>query len=476
METLLYVKLADQIIAHISEGVYKVGTRLPSVRALSKSHQVSIATVSSAYAILEDRGWAEARPKSGYFVKRSTIEPIDLPKTTRAKPKPRPVTSTELAMQVQSDAVRKEGISFSSAIPDLEFAISAEVRRTFTRLSRLPASFGNGYNASEGLFELRKQIARRAIDAGIHIAPDAIITTLGAQNSISHALRSMTKPGDIVAVESPCYFGLLQMIEAYGLKAIEIPADPADGMSIEALTLALQKWPVKVVLSIAAFSNPLGCVIPADNKRKILQLLAQHDLCLIEDDIYGELQFEGRRPKSFKAFDTDGRVIWCSSVSKTIDPHLRVGWIAPGKYYQAVLQQSFISSIAPPTLPQVVTADIMAKGLLDRHLRHARASYHQRYLRLMELAREHFPKEMRASSAKGGLVAWFEMPRSIDATALYHRCREEGIFIAPGELFSISGLYQHCFRMNFSSPWTPQREQAMATIGQYLKEMLLEHG
>ncbi|TCS35907.1 PLP-dependent aminotransferase family protein [Reinekea marinisedimentorum] len=471
MESLLYEQLADRLIDHIEEGVYPVGSRLPSVRALAKSEQVSIATVTSAYSILEERGWAEPRPKSGYFVKRTAIEPLSMPKKSRAKTSPRAVTVAELAMAIQRGAAASRGVVFSAAIPDLEFPIAEVVKRNFTRLSRYSSSFGNGYETPEGLLELRLQIARRAIDAGVHISPDALITTMGAQNAISHALRALTTAGDIVAVESPCYFGLLQMIEGFGLKAIEIPTDPVTGISVDALTLALQRWPIKAILTIPAFTNPLGCIIPMEKKRILIQLAQRYDIPIIEDDIYGDLQFEGRRSKALKSIDPDGRVLWCSSVSKTMDPHLRVGWIAPGRYYDEVLQQKFVSEISSPTLPQVVTAEIMKKGLYDRHLRHARASYHQRYMRLLELAREHFPESMRVSSAKGGLVAWFEMPRSVDATELYYICREEDIHIAPGELFSVSGLYQNCFRLSFSNEWTPEREQAIAFIGRILKKM-----
>lgn len=472
METLLYAQLADQLISDIGEGVYRIGNRLPSVRALAKREQVSIATVNSAYAILEQRGWIEARPKSGYFVKRTRMDPIDLPNTSAMKPKPRPVTTSELAMEVQRGSSISAGSSFCAAIPDLDFPIANLVRRTFTRLSRHSASYGHGYDSPEGLFELRQQIARRAIDAGIHISPDALITTLGAQNSLALALRAITSPGDIVAVESPCYFGLLQMIESFGLKAIEIPADPKTGMSVDALTLALQRWPIKTILTISSFSNPLGCTIPSAHKKSIMALVQQYDISLIEDDIYGELQFEGHRPKTFKTFDVDGRVLWCSSVSKTIDPQLRVGWIAPGRFYRDVLQHKYVNSVASPTLPQWVTADIMAKGLYDRHLRHARAAYKQRAEHLMDLARQYFPDVMRASSPEGGLVTWFEMPRHIDATALYHVCRDKDIRIAPGELFSISGLYQHCFRLNYAKSWTPEREAAIAQIGHQLKAMI----
>ncbi|MDX1475659.1 MAG: PLP-dependent aminotransferase family protein, partial [Reinekea sp.] len=283
MESLLYAQLADNLIEHIQAGVYKVGEKMPSVRALAKAEQVSIATVNSAYAILEDRGWAEARPKSGYFVKRSSQSSIGLPSQIKVKTRPRAVTTKELALEVQREASSVKNRNFSCAIPDLKLSIASVIQKTFTRLSRAGSNLGEGYDATEGLFDLRQQVARRGIDGGVHISPEAIITTVGAQNAISLALRAITQPGDIIAVESPCYFGLLQMIEAFGLKAIEIPADSETGMSVEALKLALQQWPIKTILCISTFSNPLGCTIPDEHKKEILDLVVEHDICLIED-------------------------------------------------------------------------------------------------------------------------------------------------------------------------------------------------
>ena len=473
MDSLLYAQLADNLIDHIQSGVYKIGEKMPSVRTLAKREQVSIATVNSAYAILEERGWVQAKPKSGYFVNRTTQTIIGLPSQIKVKTKPRAVTTKDLALEVQREATMTKGRNFSCAIPDLQLSITSVIQKTFTRLARMGSHMGEGYDSTEGSFELRQQIARRGIDAGVHVSPDALITTVGAQNAISLALRAITKPGDIIAVESPCYFGLLQMIEAFGLKAIEIPADSETGMSVEALKLALQQWPIKTILCISTFSNPLGCTIPDEHKKEIIDLVIEHDICLIEDDIYGELQFEGRRPKTFKAFDPDGRVLWCSSVSKTMDPQLRVGWIAPGRYYDEVLRQKYTSYLASPSLPQAVTADVMSKGLYDRHLRQARSLYKQRSEQLRDMARLYFPDETLASSPKGGLVTWFEMPKKVDATALYHQCREMDIRIAPGELFSVSGLYRNYFRLTFSNEWTSEREQALKTVGKHLKQMLV---
>lgn len=471
MEHLLYVQLAERLIDQIRLGLYPAGKRLPSVRQLAKREQVSIATVNAAYGVLLDRGWAEARPKAGYFVKHHVERCLKPLQTKARKPRPRAVTTPELAMEVQRGSACKRGQSFCAAVPDLSFPIHKMLPKSFARLARTDYAHPTGYDEPEGWLELRKQIARRAIDAGLTLSPDDLITTSGCQNAIALALRAITQPGDIVAVESPCYFGLMQMLESFELKVLEIPSDLQQGINIQALSDALDKWPIKALLTIASFSNPLGCSIPDSNKAEMMALLQQHDVAVIEDDIYGELQFSGDRPKALKAFDVDGRVLWCSSVSKTLDPQLRVGWIAPGRYFDAMLQQKYIYGISQPILAQKVTADIMAQGLYDRHLRQAREAYRLRALRLADLMNDHFPDYTRASTPQGGLVTWVELPKGFNATHLYQHCLDEYIRIAPGELFSVSGQYQHCFRINFAKPWNADRERSIARIGEHIKRL-----
>lgn len=472
MESNLYSQLADTLTDQIREGLFQTGDKLPSVRHLAQREEVSISTVTTAYSLLEQRGWVEARPKSGYYVARRRDDRLAAPTQVRMRPKPRAATTSELVMEVQRDSARQKGVSMCAAIPALDFPILGNVQRAFTRLSRTRKYLGVGYDAPEGLPEFRQQIARRAVDAGVHVSPDEIVSTSGCQNAMALGLRVLTKPGDIVAVESPCYYGLIQMAEAFGLKVIEIPAHHETGIGIEALKLALEKWPIKVLLSVSTFSNPLGSVIPDDRKKELVSLLEKYDVPMIEDDIYGELYFGERRPKSVKAFDRDGRIMLCSSVSKSLDPQLRVGWVMPGRYLEQITHQKFIHMVSGAALPQMVTAEIMAQGAYDRHLRQARDTYRRRSQHLIDLVSQYFPEGTRISRPKGGLVAWVELPEAVNTTDLYHRGRAQDVTIAPGEIFSASGQYKNCFRVNFAQGWSPERVKAIQTLGDWIRESL----
>lgn len=473
METNLYAQLAERVTEQIRQGSVQTGERLPSVRKMAEREAVSISTVMAAYGFLEQQGWIEARPKSGYFVKKRAADTLQKPSVVRAKPKPRPATVSQLMMDVRRARVPEHG-NFSRSFPALDLPIVQQIKRTYARLSRTRSYVGVGYDSLEGLPELRQQIARRAVDSGIFVSPEAVISTSGCQNAMALCLRVLTQPGDIVAVESPCYYGLLQVIEAFGLKAIEIPAHPETGMSIEALQLALAKWPIKVILSVPTFSNPLGCDMPMSRREELMTLLERYDIPMIEDDIYGDLNFGERRTKAVKSLDGDGRVLLCSSLSKTVDPQLRVGWIMPGRYFEEVVYSKFVNLHTHSALPQMVAAELLAQGQYDRHLRQARDVYRQRYLRLADLVTAHFPAETRLSRPQGGIVAWLQFPETVNTTELYHRAKAEGILFAPGELFSISGQYKNCLRLGYSQRWTPESEESIRRLGQWVKEAL--HG
>ena len=305
------------------------------------------------------------------------------------------------------------------------------------------------------------------------VSPDSIVTTAGCLNAMGLCLQVLTKPDDVVAVESPCYYGILQLIEAYGLKAIEVPVHPETGLSLEALRLAMEQWPLKAVLTVSSFSNPLGCSIPDERKKELVSMLEQYQVPLIEDDIYGDLYFGERRSKAIKAFDEQGLVLLCSSLSKTIDPLLRVGWVLAGRYYEQILHRKFVNMLSTPILPQLVAAEILGQGIYDRHLRQAREAYRQRYQRLVDLVSEHFPAQTRISRPQGGIVAWLELPRSVDSTEFYHYCRAHDVLIAPGEMFSLNKQFQNYFRLSYAPRWTPERERAVLRMGEWLTERMI---
>ena len=473
MNSPIYKQLAEQLAEQIRQGIYKTAEKLPSIRNLAKQRDVSVSTVLMSYNTLEDWGLIEVKPKSGYYVKALASKTLASPEIAVNTSTPKQVNTSQLVMDVMRDSSSPRYISLGAAIPAKDFPILVQLKKTFAHLVRTEKFLGIGYGSMKGNENLRRQLARRAVDSGALVNPEEIVVTAGCQGAIGLCLRATCKPGDIVAVETPSYYGLLQLIESLGLKAIEIPSDPQHGISIEALKLALEQWPIRAILSVPNFSNPVGALMPDDNKQALVQLLNDYDIPFIEDDIYGELGYSEQRPRTVKSYDTKGLVLLCSSVSKVLDPHLGLGWVMPGRYLEKIEYERFLSSSSHFSLPQLAVAEILSRGSFDRHLRVAREKYRQRRDRLTDLVCQNFPEGTRLSKPQGGFVAWLQFPEEIHSTQFYFKAKAEGIIVAPGELFSSNPQkYQHSIRLSFSNEWTKEREQAVHKLGQLAQNMV----
>lgn len=467
----LYAQLAAEITHQINEGVFQPGERLPSVRKTHDEKGLSVTTVLQAYRLLEDRGWVEARPQSGYFVSAQVVPSCPPLEPVLSSPSldPEHVRMGELAAMVLRQAQRTDLIQFGAAVPAPDLLPSKQLNRIMIRLLRENAYPVNSCGTPEGSLELRSQVVRRLGKLGVSLSSEDLVITAGTMEAMSLALWATCQPGDLVAVESPTYFGLLQALEAQGLQALEIPTHQQDGISLEALEFALEHHPVRAVVVIPNFSNPLGSCMPDANKRALVDLLARFAVPLIEDDIYGELAFDDHRPGLAKSFDHEGMVLTCSSFSKDISPSLRVGWIAPGRFYERVVQLKMATNIGTAVLPQLVIAEFLESGGYDHHVRGIRRAYAQSVTSMAQAILRYFPAGTRVTTPQGGFVLWVQLPKQVDSLALYEKALQAGITLAPGYMFSPTPKYRNFIRlnaayMNFSS------ERALQRLGNLVGE------
>lgn len=459
---ILYHQVADRVESLIRDGVYHDGERLPGVRVLSRQFGVSIATVLQAHQTLEGRGLLEPRERSGYFVR---VPAADAPHPDMARPsvRPMPVSTRDMTIDLCADE-EKHMVPLATAIPHPDFLPIRQIQQASIWAAR------HGLEtldyAFPGKTAFRRQIAQRMATLGVSVAPDDILATNGAQEAIIMALRAVTVPGDIVAVEAPSFPGILQALEVGGLKVIEVPAHPVEGLSLEGLQLALEQWPVKACVAVTNHSNPMGMRLSDDHKRKLVALLEDAGVPLVEDDIYGDLAHTGERPRPAKAFDRSGNVIYCSSFSKTMSPGLRLGWMIPGRYFAAARQQKYFTNLATATLPQMAVAHFLEQGGYDRYLRKTRPLYRDAVERLRAAVVRHFPQGTAVSRPQGGFVVWVQLPEGVSGTELYRRARQQDINIAPGVMFSSSGKFENCVRLNAANPWSERIEDAIRTLGE----------
>ncbi|MBC7829793.1 MAG: PLP-dependent aminotransferase family protein [Chitinophagaceae bacterium] len=470
-EDHIYMQVAEGIEKMISDDVLRLGDKLPSVRVLSDEYGISMGTAFQAYYHLEGKGLIESRPKSGYYVRFNQRRFPALPKTVGAFPIASDVSIKDMIATVYKDITAVDVINFAIGVPAVELLPAAKINKSVLHALRHSKDHCIGYEHFQGNIELRKQIARLAFNWGGNITPDEVVITTGCMEALVICLRAITKPGDMVVVEKPAYFGIYQAMESLGLKAVEISCDPETGPDLDNLEKILQQFPVKACLLVPNFSNPIGSCMPDENKRRLVEIITKYNTPLIEDDIYGELYFGKNRPRTCKYYDKKGLVMHCSSFSKSLAPGYRVGWIIPGKFLDTVKQIKMMHTLSSPTLTQAAMAHFLSIGRYEYHLKNLRKALHTQCLKYMQGIMQYFPTDTKMSRPQGGFVLWVELNPTLNAYKLCTEALKHHISIAPGQIFSASSHYSNYVRISYGKPWNEDVEYGLMMLGRLIKKM-----
>ncbi|ALL08821.1 GntR family transcriptional regulator [Pedobacter sp. PACM 27299] len=463
----LYLKIAKVMEEQIATETLKLGDKLPSIRMVQKLYNVSINTAKQAYLELESKSLIEPRSKSGYFVSKASMRKFSLPSVGKMKSSNQEKEPVDLISKVFNTLNDKEITQFSLGVPANSMLPIAKLNKGVISAIRRMEDGGTAYEPVEGSTNLRRTLAKWSFVLEGKLTEHDIVTTSGAMNAIFNCLMAVTKPGDTVAVESPVYFGIHQIIKSLGLKAIEIPTHPVTGIDLEAVKKVLPR--LNACCFISNFSNPLGCLMPDEHKKELVSMLTEYDIPLIEDDLYGNLFFGTERPKPCKYYDEAGIVMWCGSVSKTLAPGYRVGWVAPGKYKEKIIRQKLVQTISTPSMYQEVIADFMEHGGYDHHLRTLRSKLYTNCLKYQGAIEAYFPSNTKISQPQGGFMLWLELDKKIDTAELFDQAIKQKISFAPGRMFTQYNQYNNCMRLNFALDWNEKLESDIKRLGRLVK-------
>jgi DNA-binding transcriptional MocR family regulator len=465
----LYEQLADTIQAQIEAGAYRPGDRIPSVRKLRAQHGVSLTTVLEACRVLEDRGLVAARPQSGHYVQTpagpSRVAPEHAPPSADARH-----VDASLALRLNLGVGNPQEPTLGAAVQGPELMPIAALNRLLGQALRYQPAACHSYDAPPGSPALRRVVAQRGAETGCVVGPDEVVVTSGAKEAVYLSIRAVTRPGDTIAVESPTYYALLEVVASLGLKVVEIASDPERGIDLDDLDRALRAQPIAALAVVSNFSNPTGACMSDDDKRRLVALLDSHDVPLVEDDVYGDLVFDGPRPRAIKAFDTRGSVLYCSSFSKTLSPGLRVGWAIPGRHQNELELLKLVVNQATAVAPQLAVAGFVESGGFDRHLRRVRRMYQEQMARTIDAVTRSFPDDTRMTRPRGGHVLWVQLPGEVDSMDLYDAAVGHGIRVAPGPMFSASLGFRNFIRLNTGFPWSTATDRRIETLGRLVAE------
>ncbi len=466
----LYQQVIDFIERQQKSGALRPGDKLPSLRKLSSQLEISVPTVKQAYIELERQGAISARPQSGYYLKAQNARTL-MPRPAKWKScQPAEVKSRNIIETVHEVLHSPDTVALGISNPILAHPPDKTLARLMRNVLSKVAEKAVSYGSVIGDGKLRMQLAFRYQDLGVEVSHDDIVITNGAQEALSIALQCVAQRGDVIAVESPCFFGLIELIESLGMKALEVYTCPEEGLSISGLEAMIQEHDIKACLFCSAINNPLGSMMPDYQREMLVELIEKYDLPLIEDDVYGDLYFGDARPKPAQLYSEKGLVMTCSSFSKTAAPGYRVGWIIPGKFEEQAKRIKRAQSCSSPMLQQWTLNEYLLSGDYDRHLAVLRKKLHYNCERMRALVAEHFPDDICISQPQGGSVLWIRCRSYVNTSLLFEPAIEQGVSFAPGEIFSPSGKYKNYMRISYGVQWSERIENAVKTLATLVKD------
>ena len=461
-----YERYANEIGELIRTQALRPGDRLPSVRQASASRNISPSTVFEAYYLLEARGLVHARPRSGYYVNAQRLPAQAEPAIALPALQTTSVEISDLVFEVLGSTRHLDVVPLGSAFPSPRLYPLDKLARSLTPAMRRLDSRRMVEDLTIGDERLRRQIGLRYVVEGTGVEMAEIVITNGAMEALNLCLQAVTRPGDVVAVESPTFYAALQALEHLNLRAVEVATHPRHGVDLASLADVLQRHPVKACWFMPNFQNPLGSLMPDSSKQAMVELLARHEVPLIEDDVYGEMYFDLRRPPPAKVYDRQGLVMHCSSFSKCLAPGYRVGWVAGGRFAPQIQRLKLMTTLSTAIPSQMALSDYLQRGGYDRHLRQLRLALASQQALALRVIAQYFPRGTRVTRPQGGYFLWVELPPQVDALQLHRLALSQSISIAPGHLFSADQRFSHCVRLNYGHPGDSRFEEALKTVGE----------
>lgn len=469
---MLKEQIAQDLQEQILKGKISVGSHLPSLRTITDDYDVSLTTALAAYEILEDLGFLEKKLKSKPLARLPEQFLIPRPEWSLPRPERSLVQNLDLIDWVYS-ASREPGMSpFGLGLPSPHLYPAAALKSSINKALTKNYEHLFRYLFVPGHPELLRELAKFLKSDIGPVTADEIILTDGCLEGINQCLEAITQPGDTVAIESPCYFGTIQALQRRNIKVIELPTHPCDGLDVGHLEAVLKKERPKLLIATARVQNPIGFDVPEENIRAILDLVEKYDVPLLEDDIYGPLDENPGKRKTFKSMDKSGHVLYCSSFSKTLAPGLRLGWIIPGKFFEKIKRQKLSSNSSTNSFAQITMLEFLKKGDIRNHFSDTRTKIaHQRQQYQQYLA-INLPPGMKISRPNGGYMLWIEGPQNFDSVAFFEEGLKQKISITPGPVFSASMNYKNSFRINAGFPLTGDVSKHLERLCQKLKSKI----
>lgn len=453
--------LVQQVMAAVRKQIASrqtaPGVRLPSIRALAKTMQVSKSTVVDAYDRLVAEGIIQSRPGSGFYVS-GHLPPFSLSDTgPELEREVDPVWMTRQSLDAQSNLL-KPGCGWLPAC----WMPEAEIRRALRLLARTDQASLTEYATPHGQPALRQLLSRRLADRGIEAPAHQIMLTDSGTQAIDLLCRFLVEPGDTVLLDDPCYFNFHAMLRAHRVRVVSVPYTPT-GPDIERFEQALVKHSPRLYITNSALHNPTGATLSPVTAHRVLKLADQHDMLIIEDDIFAD--FEQNPAPRLAAFDGLDRVIHIGSFSKTLSAAVRCGFIAARQdWIEELVDLKLATSFGGGAFSADLVLALLKDGSYRKHMGGLRS-------RLADAVGKVGNRLETIGiipwiEPKAGMFLWCRLPDGLDAADLARCAIKGGVVLAPGNAFSPTQAASGFMRFNAAQTLDPAifpiLERAMA--------------
>lgn len=467
-----YETIIDYITNAIDDGLIDYGGKLPSLRLVSKKFDCAISVVMQAYNQMERYGLIYSVEKSGFYASIPSNNPTPTSKYeyySLKKEEARPLSFIGNIVEASND---KSITPLGAGIPAESLLPVNALKQSITRTLKENPGILQSYSDEAGDLNLRIEICKILLNRKITVRPEDILITNGCIEAISLSIQIISHPGDTIVVESPLFIGTIQLLKELKRNIIMIPTSPDTGIDLVSLEKILKKEDVKGVILSAAFQNPLGFVMPLENRKEIIEITNTFNVPIIEDDLYSDCSHNNVVERPIKSFDKYNNVLYCSSFSKTISSGIRIGWLIGGNYHTKCKNLKVSETLGGNPLLQRSLADFLSRNAYDKHVRKLQKSIAKQAAEMKVLLEKYLPKNSAISTPKGGLFFWIELDKNIDTLEIYKKCLEHRISIVPGQAFSSGERFKSCLRVSFGNPITAEIETAIIELGKIISSLI----
>ncbi len=477
----LYAQLRDQMRALVYSGELQPGDRIPASRELADELQIHRTTVATAYAELESEGLIEGFVGRGTYISRRN-GPREFTPPPRAQGGPlrwEALFADERAGDGLSrlmPQVADDTIAFISAKPSEGCFPIDDVRKCANEVLRREGRDILQLGATDGYEPLREVLLRMLAAEGIGAKESNLLVTDGCQQSLDLLAKAFLRPGDAVIVENPTYPGALSILSGARVRCLPVAVETSParqsyaGLDIKGVEAALEQNRVKLILATPDFQNPTGTTLPAEERKKLLDVAARFQVPIVEDHIYARLRLRGTAEPSLKAMDRHGIVIQIDSFSKIAFPGLRVGWcVGPERVIERLRQLKQVSDLHTDQLSQATLAEFAKTGMLEKHLKRMIKLYSRRLGAMEKCLERHLPAGIEWTRPEGGMSVWITLPPGLDAGELLIHARERGVLFVPGRYFFVQNPLLNTLRLGFAGVEEKDIARGILTLGQVIE-------